>query len=183
ETKSKMLATLNDMQHMTEATLAFARDDAATEPTRSVDLAALIESVVDDLADLGRPVNFAEAPRLPYPCRPTSLKRALSNLIDNAIEYGQRARVALENRPEGPAIIVDDDGPGISEGMIEEVFKPFVRLEESRNRATGGTRHGLSISRSIVLSHGGELRLTNRTAGGLRAEIRLPTAGDTRVAA
>src|SRR6185295_3436581 len=85
ETKSKMLVTLNDMQHMTEATLAFARDDAATEPTRSVDLAALIESVVDDLADLGRPVNFAEAPRLPYPCRPTSLKRALSNLIENAI--------------------------------------------------------------------------------------------------
>ena len=176
ETRTKMLATLDEMQHMTEATLAFARDDATAEPTRVVDLAALIDSIADDLAELGKPVTFAEAGRLPYPCRPASLKRALANLVENAIEYGSHARITLESRPEGPMIAVDDDGPGIPEAQMAEVFEPFVRLEQSRNRATGGAGLGLSIARSIVLSHGGELVLANRKEGGLRAEIRLPAA-------
>ena len=174
ETKAKMLATLDEMQHMTEATLEFARDDAAAEPTRIVDLAALIESQVDDLAEMGKPVTFGEAERLPYPCRPNSLKRATANLVENAIAYGERARVSVERTPGGPVIRIDDDGPGIPEAQIEEVFKPFVRLEQSRNRTTGGAGLGLSIARSIVLSHGGELSLSNRPTGGLRAEIRLP---------
>lgn len=174
EAKTRMLGTLEEMEHMTEATLAFAREDAATEPSRSIDLAALIESQVDDLGELGKPVTFAEAPRLPYACRPTALKRALGNLIENAIQYGERARVALRQDPSGPVIIVDDDGPGIPPEKMEDVFKPFVRLEGSRSRATGGAGLGLSIARSIVLAHGGELVLTNRAEGGLRAEIRLP---------
>jgi signal transduction histidine kinase len=176
ETRTKMLATLDEMQNMTEATLAFARDDATAEPTRIVDLAALIDSFTDDLAELGKPVSFAEAGRLPYPCRPSSLKRALANLVENAIEYGSRARITLESRAEGPVIAVDDDGPGIPEARMAEVFEPFVRLEESRNRTTGGAGLGLSIARSIVLAHGGELVLANRKGGGLRAEIRLPAA-------
>ncbi|HZP18639.1 MAG TPA: ATP-binding protein [Bauldia sp.] len=183
EARTRMLATLDEMQRMTEATLAFARDDAAAEPTRVVDLAALLDSIVDDLADMGKPVTFIESPRFPYSCRPTALKRAVGNLIDNAIQYGERARVSLEARQEGPVIVIDDDGPGIPEGRIEEVFKPFVRLEESRNRATGGAGLGLSIARSIVLSHGGELVLANRKGGGLRAEIRLPAAEKGSLAA
>jgi signal transduction histidine kinase len=174
ETRQKMLATLDEMQHMTEATLAFARDDASAEPSRSVDLAALIESLTEDLSSMGRPVAFTDAPRLAYSCRPTALKRAIGNLIENAIQYGERARVSLTATPSGPVIAVEDDGPGIPPDRIDEVFKPFTRLETSRSRETGGTGLGLSIARSIVLAHGGELKLANRPGGGLRAEIRLP---------
>jgi signal transduction histidine kinase len=182
ETRSKMLLTLEDMQRMVEATLAFARDDATAETPRSVDLAALIATVVDDQADMGKDVTFAEAERLPYRCRPTALKRALINLITNAVQYGERARVTLENAPGGPVIGIDDDGPGIPEENLEYVFQPFVRLETSRSRATGGVGLGLSIARSIVLAHGGELVLANRRGGGLRAEIRLPPSEPTATA-
>jgi len=175
EAKAKMLATLDEMEHMTEATLAFAREDATTEPGRTIDLAAAIASQVDDLAELGKPVIFAEeVPRLAYSCRPTALKRAIGNLIENAVQYGERARVSLHATSAGPVITVDDDGPGIAEAKMEEAFKPFVRLEASRSRATGGIGLGLAIARSIVLAHGGELILSNRPEGGLRAEIRLP---------
>lgn len=174
EAKAKMLATLDEMEHMTEATLAFAREDATTEPSRTIDLAAAIASQVDDLAELGKPVTFAEAPRLAYSFRPMALKRAIGNLIENAVQYGERARVSLQATAAGPVITVDDDGPGIADAKIEEAFKPFVRLEASRSRATGGIGLGLAIARSIVLAHGGELVLGNRPEGGLRAEIRLP---------
>ncbi len=176
EAKARMLATLDEMAHMTEATLAFAREDAATEASRVIDLAAAIASQVDDFAELGRPVTFAEAPRLAYPCRPVALKRAIGNLIENAVQYGGGARVALSATAAGPVITVDDDGPGIPEDRIEQAFKPFVRLEESRSRETGGIGLGLAIARSIVLAHGGGLTLANRPEGGLRAEIRLPAA-------
>lgn len=174
EIKAKILETLEEMQRMTEAVLAFAREEAATEETRSVDLAALIGSLCDDLAELGQDVGFAEAARTPYDCRPVSLKRALRNLIENAVSYGERARVALATSDETVTITVDDDGPGIPEASLEEIFKPFVRLEESRSRETGGVGLGLAIARSIVRGHGGELTLANRTEGGLRATIKLP---------
>ena len=174
EIKAKILETLEEMQRMTEAVLAFAREEAAAEETRSVDLAALIASLCDDLAELGQDVAFAEAARAPYDCRPVSLKRALRNLIENAVSYGQRARVALAVTGNEVRITVDDDGPGIPEAKLEEIFKPFVRLEESRSRETGGVGLGLAIARSIVRGHGGELTLANREGGGLRATIRLP---------
>ena len=174
EARAKMLATLDTMQNMTEATLAFAREDATAEAARSVDLEALISSLVDDLQEMGRDVTFTETARLAYVCRPTALRRAIDNLVSNAIQYGTRARVTLADTPAGPVITIDDDGPGIPADRREDVFKPFVRLEESRNLETGGTGLGLSIARSIVLAHGGELTLSNRSGGGLRAEIRLP---------
>jgi len=176
EARTKMLATLDDMERMSEATLAFAREDAAAEPARTVDLDALIGSLTDDLAEMGKDVTFAEGKRIAYSCRPTALRRALGNLVDNAVRYGERARVALEATPAGPVITIDDDGPGIPAAQIAEVFKPFVRLERSRSRDTGGSGLGLSIARSIVLSHGGELTLANRDGGGLRATVRLPAA-------
>jgi signal transduction histidine kinase len=176
ESRDKMMATLDEMQRMTEATLAFAREDADAEPLRSVDLNALVESLCDDLAAMGKDVAFAGVERLPYACRPTALRRAISNLVDNAVRYGDRARVALAATAEGPRITIDDDGPGIPADRIEEVYKPFVRLETSRSRETGGTGLGLSIARSIILAHGGELTLGNRKDGGLHVEIRLPRA-------
>jgi signal transduction histidine kinase len=103
-------------------------------------------------------------------CRPVGLKRALRNLIENAVAYGHRARVALEETPDGFAILVDDDGPGIPEQDHERVFGPFVRLEESRSRETGGIGIGMAIARSIIRAHGGDITLENR----LRATVRLP---------
>ncbi len=176
ETRVKILETLEEMQRMTEATLAFVREEAAAEPTRLVDLAALIESVVADLADLGHDVAFTPAERTVCRCRPSGVKRALRNLLENAVRYGQRARVALAEGDGAITIIVDDDGPGIPADAIERMFQPFVRLEESRSDETGGIGLGLAIARSIARSHGGDVALANRSEGGLRASLRLPKA-------
>jgi signal transduction histidine kinase len=179
EIRGKILETLDDMQRMAEATLAFAREEAAQEDTRAVDLAALTDSVCADLADMGQDVTFAGAPRSHYLGRPSSLKRALRNLIENAVTYGRRARVALEAGQDEWRIVIDDDGPGIPEADFERVFAPFVRLEESRNPETGGVGLGMAISRSIVRGHGGDITLENRRRAhgieGLRVTIRLPT--------
>jgi len=178
EARQKMISTLDEMQRMTEATLAFAREDADAEPLRSVDLNALVESLCDDLAAMGSDVSFDGVDRLPYSCRPTAIRRAVANLVENAIRYGDRARIVLTEAADGPHIVIDDDGPGIPPDRMEEVYKTFVRLETSRNRETGGAGLGLSIARSIVLAHGGELTLANRKKGGLRVEITLPKAED-----
>lgn len=174
ETQEKMLATIDEMNAMVEATLTFAREEAAQENTRSIDLAALIESICADLADLGHDAVFAPSDRAPYACRLVGLKRAIRNLVENAVRYGTRAAVRLERDARTYTIIVEDDGPGIPEGKLNEVFEPFVRLDESRSKEGGGIGLGLSIVRSIVQSHGGEVGLTNRSAGGLRAKISLP---------
>jgi signal transduction histidine kinase len=179
EQRLKILATLDEMQRMAEATLAFAREEASSEETRVVDLAALIESLAEDLVDLGRDVTVAVPGRTPYPCRPHALKRAIRNLVENACVYGARARVALTASGSDLAVTVDDDGPGIPEADMERVFAPFVRLEPSRNPETGGIGLGLAIARTIARAHGGDVELLNRPEGGLRATLRLP--GQERV--
>ncbi len=176
EARTKILATLDEMSRMTEAALAFTRDEAKAEDTRVVDLAALVQSLVDDLAPLGGEVSLEGPDRLPYPCRPTALKRAIRNLIENAVRYGERARLRLAASPEGPRITIDDDGPGIPEERLADVFEPFVRLETSRSLETGGVGLGLAIARSIIRHHGGDLTLANRPEGGLTATIALPPA-------
>ncbi len=174
ETRRKILATLDDMQRMTEATLAFAREEATSEDTRTVDLAALVESHCTDLADLGQTVECEVAEKTPYACRPVGLKRALNNLVVNAVTYGRRARVALVTTAAEHRIVIDDDGPGIPPEAIERAFEPFVRLEGSGGAATGGIGLGLAIARSIARGHGGDIVLQNRAEGGLRAVISLP---------
>lgn len=174
EARAKLLEILEEMQRMTEATLAFAREEAGREDTRIVDLSALVQSLCDDLAELGMDVSFRPAPKSPVSCRPVSLRRALRNMIENAVAYGRRARLSLEDRRGEYAIVVDDDGPGIAEADRERVFGPFVRLEESRSRATGGIGLGMAIARSILRAHGGDISLENRDEGGLRATLHLP---------
>lgn len=176
ETREKMLETLQEMQRMVEATLAFAREEAESEPTRTVDLQALADSIVQDLADLGQPATILERPALPLACRPMALRRAIRNLVENAIRYGKLALVTVEIEGSEAVLRVDDDGPGIPAERLDDVFEPFVRLDESRSEATGGVGLGLSIARSIVHAHGGQLLLINRPEGGLRAELRLPRA-------
>jgi signal transduction histidine kinase len=174
DNRRKILATLDEMQAMTEAALAFAREAAAQEDSRRVDLTALVASLCDDLADMGQDVQFTEEQQYPYTCRPVSLKRALRNLIENAVRYGQRARVAINLKPTELHITIDDDGPGIPTEDNERVFEPFVRLETSRNRDTGGIGLGMSIARSILREHGGEVILNNRPTGGLQVTVTLP---------
>ncbi len=176
ETKAKLLEALEEMQRMTEATLAFAREEAMPEETRPVDLAALVQSLCEDLAETGMEVVFRAADKTPYACRPLSLKRAIRNLIENAAAYGKRARVALEPAGAAVRIVVDDDGPGLPEEAMERVFTPFVRLEGSRSRETGGIGLGLAIARSVIRGHGGDITLANRAEGGLRATIHLPAS-------
>lgn len=173
--RERMLATLDEMGTTTEAVLTFAREEAVTEPARVVDLTALLESLCDDLVELGWDVSFATGERRPYRCRPAALRRGLRNLVENAVRYGERAHVTLTASGEWLDIVVVDDGPGILEEDAERVFAPFVRLDTSRNRATGGVGLGLAIARSVVRGHGGEILLANRTGeGGLRATVRLP---------
>jgi signal transduction histidine kinase len=177
EMRSKILETLDEMQRMTEATLAFAREEARREDTRAVDLATLVESLCEDLRDLDMDVTYGGPPSLLYPCRSVSLKRAVRNLVENAVIYGRRARVALDETAAEVCVTIDDDGPGIPEADFERVFAPFVRLEESRSQETGGIGLGMAIARSIVRGHGGDITLANRTEGGLRVTLHLPRVG------
>lgn len=176
ETKERMLTTLDEMQKMVEGTLAFAREEAASEATRIVDLAALIDSTVQDLADLGADAEFTSPGKYPYACRPLALRRALRNLIENAVRYGHRARLTMVTSADEVRIVIDDDGPGIPPAMFGRVFDPFVRLEDSRSPETGGIGLGLAIARSIVRSHGGDIRLRNRDEAGLQVTVTLPRA-------
>ncbi len=175
ETRTKIIETLDEMERITEATLSFVREEAVQEDTRKVDISALLESLCDDLRDLGRDVTCLQSDRLPYSCRPVALKRALRNLIENAATYGERARVRIERDQPSLEIIIEDDGPGIPEAAFEQVFAPFERLEDSRNRATGGIGLGLAIARSIIRSHGGDISLRNRAEGGLTVTVSLPS--------
>ena len=173
EVREKMLSTITEIQTMTEATLAFAREDATAESTRTVDLSALVESLCDDLAELGYDISFSEGQKISYSCRPDALRRACRNLVENAIRYGERARVSVERQADSVEITVSDDGPGIPDSAKEQVFTPFFRIENSRNRETGGVGLGLSIARTIVRHHGGDIVLTNKQKG-LQAAISLP---------
>lgn len=178
ELREKMLSTIAEIQSMTEATLTFVREEATAETTRTVDLPALVESLCDDLAELGYAVTFTEGQRISYRCRPDALRRACRNLVENAVRYGERARVSVTQGAENIEIVVEDDGPGIPDVAREQVFAPFFRMEHSRNRETGGLGLGLSIARTIVRRHGGDIVLFNQP-GGLRASISLPkSAGE-----
>lgn len=174
EEREKMLATITEMNAMIDATLSFARDETTAEPSRRTDLTALLASLVDDMADAGVSVTMEPAVSVVSDCRPAALKRAITNLIDNAVKYGKIARASIRAIPGAIEIIIDDDGPGIPEEELVRVFQPFYRVEGSRSRETGGIGLGLAIALSTVQAHGGELALANRREGGLRARITLP---------
>jgi signal transduction histidine kinase len=173
ELQERMIETIDEMQAMTESTLSFARQETAAEPTRTIDLTALVESVCDDLAELGQPVRFLSSERINYRCRPDGLRRVIRNLIENAVRYAGSADVSLAKQGSIIRILVEDDGPGIPIDRIEEVFAPFFRLEVSRSRETGGIGLGLSIARAIARQHGGDVILSPREPG-LQAAIVLP---------
>jgi len=171
--REKMLSTIAEMDSMVTATMQFARDEARAEPRRATELAALLASAVHDMADAGLPVAMEPALPVTYECQQGALKRALTNLLENAVKYGKRARAAIRSTAQVIEITIDDDGPGIPEGELARVFQPFYRVESSRSRETGGIGLGLAIVLSVVQAHGGQLVLANRSGGGLRASIVL----------
>jgi signal transduction histidine kinase len=152
------------------------RFDGTGEAARAVDVAVLAESLCADMAELGADVAYQSDVVVTCMCRAAELRRALSNLIENAVRYGKRARVSAEIRDGFAAIHVDDEGPGIPEADLERVFEPFARLDESRSKETGGYGLGLSIARLIARGHGGDVTLANRAGGGLRATLMVPVS-------
>jgi signal transduction histidine kinase len=177
EGRDKMLADLDDMESMVASSLAFARDEAADEAGQAFDLAATLGAVCDNAVDLGLRAEFAWEGRLVCTGRPAAIRRALANLVENAARYGQQAEVAARRDGADLVVTIDDRGPGIPEDQRERVFAPFTRLEGSRNRKTGGIGLGLSVARSIIRAHGGDIRLADRPGGGLRVVVTLPQDG------
>lgn len=174
EEREKSLATLDEMESMISSTLAFAREEAINEGSQIVDVGALLESLCNDMSDIGLPVQIDKPGKFLLECRKISLKRALSNLLDNAVKYGEKAIVRIEKEDDSLNIIIEDIGPGIPAEEIDKVFDPFYRLEPSRNPETGGIGLGLSITQSVIHSHGGDISLSSRPEGGLQICVRLP---------
>ena len=172
--QQKMLRDLDMMGEMIESVLALAQDDAKREPRSLVDLSALVEGICEDTSDAGEPVTFSGPRGVTIFCRPTALRRAISNLVDNAVKYGGSAAVSLSPDTDHVVITVDDEGPGIPPSERENVFEPFYRIGGSRDPDTGGVGLGLSVTRSIW-EHGGEISLASRKGGGLSVRLELPS--------
>ncbi|MBI5164862.1 MAG: HAMP domain-containing protein [Magnetospirillum sp.] len=174
ETRSKMLADLDEMETMVSSTLEFARGEAIDEPVQTIDLAATLEAICDNASDMGLAADYQWSGRLVCSCRPYALKRALANLIENGARYGGKARVQASHQGHDIRIVVEDEGPGIPEDHQEKVFTPFYRIEHSRNRRTGGIGLGMTVARTIIRAHGGDITLHNKPEGGLSVEVVLP---------
>jgi two-component system osmolarity sensor histidine kinase EnvZ len=164
---------VDEMQQMVEGYLSFARGEGNEAP-QVVDLVSLLEDVVATARRDGAPISLSAPEELHVAVRRDALRRCILNLIGNAARYGGHVWVTLLPGRGAVDIMVDDDGPGIPEALREAVFRPFFRLETSRNRSTGGVGLGLTIARDIMLSHGGDISLEVSPQGGLRARLHLP---------
>lgn len=169
-------ADLDEMDAMIGATLAYLRGEAEQEQLRMTDLAAILQTLCDDATDAGGAARYSGPGQARLTCRPIAIKRAFANLIDNALKYGDAARVHLTDDAAGITVRIEDDGQGIPEADLHTVFEPFRRLDPSRSRATGGSGLGLTIAQQVIERHGGTITLRNRVQGGLAATIKLPRA-------
>jgi len=176
--RRKLLADIDELSAMVNATLAFGRDVAIEEPVGIVDLAELVRTVLDEESDwwpeVAEKLVFVGPAHFPYRGRPVALKRAVTNLVRNAVLYGGSAEATLSVEPNLVRLTVEDRGPGIPPDELERVFQPFYRMEASRNKETGGNGLGLPITRNIARAHGGDVVLSNRQGGGARATVTLP---------
>lgn len=172
--RSKMADSIEDITRTLDEILALARVGRSDAPPERTDIGALVASVVEEFEDMGEPVGMLDFERTIAPVHLTWLKRGLRNLISNALRYGGSAEVSVLHDAGHAVMRVDDYGPGIPEDRIADMLEPFTRGEASRNRATGGAGLGLTLARAVAEQHGGELHLSNRPEGGLRAEIRIP---------
>jgi signal transduction histidine kinase len=165
---------LQEMEAMVSSALDFLRGMDNGEAVQPVDVNALLESLQADLRETGGAVTVEGRAAAPYPGRSQALKRCLANLLENAIKYGQSARVIVEDGAAALQIRILDEGPGLPPEQIGKVFEPFYRVEASRNRDTGGTGLGLAIAKNVAELHGGSITLRNRPEGGLAAVLTLP---------
>ncbi|OCC23855.1 two-component sensor histidine kinase [Croceicoccus estronivorus] len=172
--RRKMAATVEDITRTLDDILSLARVGRPSDPLQKTELSALVASVVEDFEDMGENAELGDTTRIVLSIRETWLRRAMRNLISNALRYGGNALVTLSKEGNEAVIRIVDDGPGIPDGEIAGLFEPFARGEPSRNRATGGAGLGLTLARAIAEQHGGRLLLANRPEGGLQAELRLP---------
>jgi signal transduction histidine kinase len=176
ETRDRIVAITEEMTAMLEDILVLARSGRLREPPRRVDVAALAETVADEFAELGANVTFASDGRAVASVRSDLLRRALRNLVDNAVKYGGSAEVRVMAGEGGTiAIEVADRGPALPPGELARAAEPFYRAEQSRSRSTGGAGLGLAIAHAVAESHAGTLALANREGGGLVATLTLPS--------
>jgi signal transduction histidine kinase len=178
EQQARLFRDVDEMQAMVEGALAFFREDAVTEPTTTFDLPQLLMAIANDYADQKIELNYEGPVHAVYQGRPLALKRALNNLVENAIKYGTPPEIELLCEDRSFIIVIRDRGPGIPQSALESVFLPYYRIEKSRNRNTGGVGLGLTVAQSIVQGHGGDIVLGNIGGGGLEARVVLPLGGD-----
>jgi len=169
-----MSADIDEMEQMIDATLSYLKGEETAEPLRRLDLGALLGTIIDHVRDAGHKAEIKISHAVIVEGRLVGLRRAFSNLIGNALRFGTHVAVAAETHGTSIQVIIDDDGPGIPEDQLAAVLQPFVRLEHSRNRETGGVGLGLTIAKTNIEAHGGTLSLSNRPEGGLRVSVTLP---------
>jgi signal transduction histidine kinase len=172
--QAKLFKDVDEMQTMVDGALAFFRGDADEEATTTFDLAGVLQTIANDYADQGIEVGYAGPAHADYCGRPFGLKRAFTNLVDNAVKYATPPQIQLSCREKVVTVAVRDRGPGIPPDALARVFAPFFRVDPSRNRATGGVGLGLTAAQAIVSGHGGDITLCNQSAGGLEALVTLP---------
>ncbi len=172
--RQKAIRTIEETTLLLEDILSLARQGRSAEAVQNMDVAILVEDIVEDYAETGAPVSLAASVRAPIACRPVLFGRLMRNLIDNAVAYGGVARVSVARLDGQVEIRVEDDGPGMSPEVLATATRPFVRGEDSRNRGTGGSGLGLALADAIAKAHGGALILSNRAPHGLTAAVRLP---------
>ncbi len=166
------------MQNLINEGLELARSMHSHETYQLIDLNAMLHSICDDCLDSGIEAHYqtnADELEMLIEVQPLALRRILENLIDNACKYGQRADISASLLGDVFEIHIRDQGPGIPDSLLDSVFQPFVRLEESRSRATGGTGLGLSIAANLIKMQRGSIELENHSEGGLVAIIKIPS--------
>ena len=159
---------------MIAATISFVRDTGSVSRVEPVALDALLGALVEEEAEMGRPVTLGAIDPLLVSGDPMALRRLFQNLVDNGVTYGGGVEIGVARVADEAEIRIADRGPGLPDHQLEVMFQPFERGDPSRNRATGGIGLGLSIARAIAQEHGGTLTLANRAGGGLEAICRLP---------
>lgn len=167
---------ISEMENMIDAALGFLRENAEQEPLEPVDLAAILQTVADDASDAGQQVAIDVPRTLVVRGRHLALKRALVNLVGNALKYGGGAEIAAKKSGTEVTIDITDNGPGIPDDRLEAVFSPFYRLDNARSSRSDGYGLGLTVARTVARAHGGDVTLANRAEGGIRATMRLPLA-------
>ena len=174
--RDRMAGDIEEMDHLIGQAMAFVRGEATADRTERFDLGLLTDDCARGFAETGAAVTVLATQRMAVDGDPAALRRAVANLVDNALKFAGSARIMAGRQGDEAVVEVEDDGPGIDEAELETVFEPFHRGERSRNRETGGAGLGLAVARQAARASGGDVRLINRPGGGLTARLTLPIA-------